>query len=220
MERERFSRYLAEFMGCFFLIFTACGAIMVSKKTGVPGHLGISLVFGAIIMIMIYSYGSLSGAHFNPAVTLAFWIARRFSARDVPGYMIFQFLGTFLAALTLKLLFPEVATMGETIPAGTNISAFVLEIIFTFILMTVILNVSTGYQEKGIMAGVAIGGTVFLLALMGGPLTGASMNPARTLGPALVSGNFQGLWIYLTAPFLGAALSVIPGYYTTSKELS
>ncbi len=212
-------RLLAEYLGCFFLVLTGCGAVIVNEITGVLGHLGISMVFGAVIMIMIYSYGSLSGAHFNPAVTVAFWISGRFNGKDIPGYLIAQFAGTLTAAVLLKALFPHAGTMGETLPAHTAGMAFVLELIFTFLLMTVILNVSTGHMEKGIMAGVAIGGTVFLLAVTGGPLTGASMNPARSLGPALVSGNLNALWVYLTAPVIGAALAVYPGKWTTCQEL-
>ena len=212
-------RLLAEFLGCFFLVLTGCGAVIINEKTGVLGHLGISMVFGAIIMIMIYSYGSLSGAHFNPAVTIAFWLSGRFEKKDIPGYLIVQFAGALAGAFLLKALFPESGTMGETLPADGTAIAFVLEALFTFLLMTVILNVSTGHMEKGIMAGVAIGGTVFLLATIGGPLTGASMNPARSLGPALAAGKVQALWLYLTAPVLGAALAVYPGKWTTCQEL-
>jgi len=200
----RANHYLAEGAGTFALVFAGCGAIVVDDLYGgALGHTGVSMVFGLIVMAMIYALGNISGAHINPAVTLGFMFAGRLPWREVPPYVGSQLSGALLAALVLRILFPEHDTLGATIPSGSLLQAFVLEFLLSFLLMFVILNVSTGHLEKGIMAGVAIGGVVALEALVGGPVTGASMNPARSLGPALVSGNFTAIWIYLTAPVAG-----------------
>lgn len=202
------NRYVAEGIGTFALVLTGCGAIIVNDSFGgTLGHAGISLVFGLIVMAMIYSIGNVSGAHINPAVTIGFLFAGRISRKLVLPYIGVQVLGAVTAAVVLRLLFPDHDTLGSTLPAVGTLQAFCLEFLLTFILMFVILNVSTGHKEKGIMAGVAVGGTVALSALFGGPVTGASMNPARSLGPALVSGNISSLWIYLAAPFAGAILA-------------
>jgi aquaporin Z len=198
------NRYLAEGIGTFALVFAGCGAIVVNESfSGVLGHVGISLVFGLIVMAMIYAIGNISGAHLNPAVTIGFMFAGRFDRRSVPAYIISQIIGAVAAALALRLFFPESASLGATTPHVGILRAFGLETLLSFLLMFVILNVSTGHMEKGIMAGVAVGGTVALEALIGGPVTGASMNPARSLAPALVSGHTDQLWIYLAAPILG-----------------
>jgi len=199
------NRYLAEGIGTFALVFAGCGAI----AGGLLGHVGVSLVFGLVVLAMIYSVGNISGAHINPAVTLGFFFAGRFRARFLAPYIGSQCFGAILAALVIRGLFPGHETLGATLPAESVgwLRAFVWEVLLTFLLMFVILNVSTGHMEKGIMAGVAVGGTVGLEALLAGPMTGASMNPARSLGPALVSGNLGSLWLYLTAPFLGALLA-------------
>jgi len=202
-------KYLAEALGTAALVFTGCGAVAVdSIYEGILGHVGISIVFGLIIMVMIYSYGNVSGAHFNPAVTIAFYIGKRINLKDSLLYIVSQFIGATAAAYSLVLIFPDVASYGPTIPSAGLWQSFFFEIILTFILMTVILNVSTGHMEKGIMAGIAIGGTVALASLFGGPVSGASMNPARSLGPALASGNFTHFWIYMVAPIIGAAIAV------------
>ena len=202
------NRYLAEVVGTFALVFAGCGAIIVNDSFGgVLGHVGVSLVFGLVVMSMVYAVGNISGAHINPAVTLGFLFAGRLERPAAFAYFASQFAGAILAALVLRLLFPEHDTLGATLPAVSLMRAFVVETLLTFLLMFVILNVSTGHMEKGIMAGVAVGGTVAMEALVGGPLTGASMNPARSLGPALVSGQFDSLWIYLSAPVLGAYLA-------------
>lgn len=199
---------VAEFVGTFALVFAGCAAIVVDDVSGgALGHLGVSMAFGLVVMAMIYSLGNVSGAHINPAVTLGFAVAGRLPKRAVPPYLGSQFLGAIAAALLLRLLFPEHETLGATLPSGTVGRAFVVEIVLSFLLMFVILNVSVGHMEKGIMAGVAVGGTVALEALIGGPVSGASMNPARSLGPALVSANVSTLWLYLTAPILGAAIA-------------
>jgi aquaporin NIP len=202
-------KYLAELFGTYGLVFAGTGAIIINHISGgAITHAGIAITFGLIVMCMIYSYGEISGAHFNPAVTIAFWVAKRLPGKEVLPYVISQFTGAILASGTLKLLFMNQQSYGGTIPKGSDLQSFVLEVILTFFLMTVILNVSTGAKEKGITAGIAIGGIVALEAMFAGPICGASMNPARSLAPALVTLNFQSLWIYLTAPLIGAALAV------------
>lgn len=202
------SKYLAEILGTLILIFAGCGAIVVNDLFGSAlGHVGVSLVFGLVVLAMIYSVGNISGAHFNPAVTLGFAFAGRLPLRSVPGYLISQLIGALAGALLLKALFPDHSTLGATLPSVLPLQAFLMEMILSFVLMFVILNVSTGHMEKGIMAGVAVGGTIALEALVGGPVTGASMNPARSMGPALVSGHLDFLWIYLLAPVVGTLLA-------------
>jgi aquaporin NIP len=203
-------KIIAEFIGTFCLVFAGTGAIVINDVTGGSvSHLGIAATFGLSVMAMIYTLGDVSGAHLNPAVTLGFFAARRFAGASVLPYIASQILGAAFASLTLRSLFPEHATLGATLPAGSATQSFVLEAILTYILMFVILGVSTGSKEKGTTAGIAVGAVVGLEALFAGPICGASMNPARSLAPALVSVNFQAVWIYLTAPALGALLAVI-----------
>lgn len=203
------SRLLAEGLGTFCLVFAGTGAIVVDQVSGgAVTHVGISLTFGLVVMAMIYAFGDTSGAHLNPAVTAAFALARRFPTREVPGYIAAQAAGALAASLLLRVLFPTSEFLGATTPAGPSWQSFVLEVVLTFMLMLVILRVSSGPKEKGIMAGIAIGGVVGLEALFAGPICGASMNPARSLTPALISGHIAALWIYLIAPFAGAALAV------------
>ncbi|MFL0811045.1 MAG: aquaporin [Agarilytica sp.] len=202
------NHFVAEFMGAFFLVLAGCGAIVVNAELdGVIGHGGVAAAFGLVVMIMIYAVGNISGAHFNPAVTIGFFFAGRFPANRILPFVAAQCSGAIVASLLLKVCFPMNEMLGATMPTFSVLNAFVVELILTFGLMFVILNVSTGHMEKGIMAGVAIGGTVALEALIAGPITGASMNPARSLGPALVSGQLQHLWLYILAPTLGAALA-------------
>lgn len=198
------SKYIAEFFGTFMLVFAGCGAIVANTQfDGALGHAGVALAWGLVVMIMIYSIGNVSGAHMNPAVTLTFWLSKDFEGKHVPGYLVSQVLGALAGAGVLKILFPEDPTLGATLPNAGLWQCFVMEAILSFILMFVIFNISTGHQEKGIMAGVAVGGTVALDAMFGGPMTGASMNPARSIGPALMSGNLQAFWLYIAAPILG-----------------
>jgi aquaporin NIP len=201
--------YLAELFGTFTLVFAGTGAIIINDVTGGSvSHVGISLTFGLVVMAMIYSLGDISGAHLNPAVTFGFWISGRFSGRLLLPYILSQCLGAFLASAVLRFLFSQHSTLGATLPAGSISQAFVLEVILAFFLMFVIINVSVGAKETGLMAGVAIGAVVGLEAMFAGPITGASMNPARSLAPAVLSGQVHELWIYLVAPFLGAYLGI------------
>lgn len=204
-------KYVAEAIGTFALVFAGTGAIVVNDVSqGAISHAGIALTFGLVVMAMIYAIGDVSGAHINPAVTIAFWVAKRFDGREVVPYIVAQLLGAFAASGVLRVLFLEHDTLGATLPAGQWWQSFVFEVLLTFILMFVILNVSTGAKEKGIMAGAAIGGVVAFEAMFAGPICGASMNPARSIAPALMSSNLQHMWLYVVAPVLGALLAV-PG---------
>ena len=203
-------RYYAEFLGTFILVFAGTAAIVVNDlHGGVITHLGIALVFGLVVSAMIYTLGDISGAHINPAVTFAFWIAGRFPGKDVTPYIISQVLGAIAASLLVYLLFPDHQTLGATLPAGSNTQSFILETILAFILVLAIINVATGAKEKGIMAGAAIGSIVAFEAIFAGPITGASMNPARSIGPALVSGHLSSIWIYIAAPLSGAFIAIL-----------
>jgi aquaporin NIP len=205
----RMKKRFAEFLGTFGLVFAGTGAIVINQTShGAITHAGVALTFGLIVLAMIYAFGDVSGAHLNPAVTVAFAAARRFPVREVPGYVISQLLGAFAASGLLRLLFPNNQTLGATLPSGPVWQSSVLELVLTFLLMLVILSVSTGAKEKGITAGMAIGAVIGLEAMFAGPISGASMNPARSMAPALVSGHVEALWIYLLAPTLGALLAV------------
>lgn len=204
-------KFLAEFLGTFALVFAGTGAIVVNAEfSGAITHVGVALTFGLIVLAMVHTLGDVSGAHMNPAVTLAFAVAGLFPFAEVLLYIAAQFSGAVLASLTLHFLFPQNTTLGATLPAGCALQSFMLEIILSGLLMFVILNVSQGAKEKGIIAGMVVGAVIALAALFAGPVCGASMNPARSLGPAIVSGNIHHLWIYLTAPFAGmlAAISL------------
>jgi MIP family channel proteins len=202
-----FARSLvAELIGTFALVFAGAGAIVVDAKTGALGHVGVSLVFGLVIMVMIYAVGHVSGAHFNPAVTFAFSVTRHFPWRRALGYWVAQGAGALLAAALLRSSLGTAGHLGATIPSGSQGQSFLWEVVLSFFLMLVITAVATDTRAVGEAAAIAIGGTVGLDALVGGPISGASMNPARSLGPALVSGNLHALWLYLLAPPLGAAL--------------
>jgi aquaporin Z len=204
------SQYAAEAIGTFILVFTGTGAIVLNDISGGQlTPLGIGLVFGLVVMALVYALGDVSGAHINPAVTLGFWASGQFTAKQVAPFILSQCAGALLASLLLRALFCNHANMGATLPReGLVYQCLILEFILTFILMFVILNVATGAKEKGVVAGMAIGGVIALEATFAGPISGASMNPARSLGPAVASMNFSALWIYLLGPALGALLAV------------
>ena len=212
-------KYIAEFIGTFALVFCGTGAIVINQETnGVITHAGIAITFGLIVMSMIYALGNISGCHINPAVTIAFTIAKRFPAKEVLPYLISQLAGAFLASVTLKYLFPHNETLGATLPSGTALQSFILEFILTFFLMLVIINVATGSKEQGMFAGLAIGAVVLLEAMFAGPVCGASMNPARSIAPAVVSGHIENLWVYIAAPISGAAAAIPVCTFLNSKN--
>jgi len=201
-------KYLSEIIGTFSMIFCGCGAMVINDFTGgIITHPGVAITWGLIVMTMIYAFGDISGAHFNPAVTVGFAVAKKFSWKEVPKYIVAQFTGAFAASLLLLYLFPD-SDLGATIPTIEPIKVFIIELLLSFFLMVVIINVSTGSKEIGPIAGIAVGGVILLEAMFAGPLTKASMNPIRSLAPALAFGNFTDLWVYLTAPFLGMLLAV------------
>jgi len=203
-------KYIAEAIGTFALVFCGTGAIVINEFTGgVVTHPGVAITFGLIVMGMIYAFGDISGAHINPAVTIAFAYAKKFPWKEVPAYIIAQLIGAIAASGLLLFIFPDNELLGTTLPQIGVFKVFIFEIILSLFLMIVIINVSTGAKEIGVIAGIAIGGIVLLEALFAGPITGASMNPARSIAPALVSGNLQHLWVYITAPIIGCILAVI-----------
>ncbi|MEJ6710747.1 MAG: aquaporin [Flavobacteriales bacterium] len=211
-------RYFLELFGTFALVFCGAGAIVMNDASGgAVTHVGIALTFGLIVMAMIYSIGAQSGAHINPAVTIAFWASGTFDKKDVFPYVAAQITGAVLASAVLYCLFPEHATQGATLPLNSYSQAFVIEVLLSFILMFVIVNVSEGSKETGKMAGIAIGGVVALEALFAGPITGASMNPARSIGPALFSGELQYLSLYSAAPIVGMLLATLFCKLTQAK---
>ena len=203
-------KYIAETIGTFALVFCGTGAIIINQETnGKVTHVGIAITFGLIVMAMIYALGNISGAHLNPAVSIAFALSGRFSVKELLPYILSQLSGAFAASLILHYLFPGNSNMGATLPSGQEMQSFILELILTFFLMLVIIHVATGSKEQGMFAGLAIGSTVLLEAMFAGPISGASMNPARSLAPAIISGNTDHLWIYLAAPVFGAAFGVL-----------
>ena len=215
-------RALMEAIGTFALVAAGCGAIVTNAThPGALGGVGISLVFGLVIMVMIYAGGHLSGAHYNPSVTFAFTLARHFPLRDALAYVAAQLLGACAAALLLLAAWPNrPAHLGATLPSVAPGAALAYEVLLTALLMFVITAVATDTRAVGAAAAIAIGGTVGLDALFGGPITGASMNPARSFAPALVSGTWASFWIYLLGPLLGAALGVFAyGFVRGPKPL-
>ena len=199
----------AEFVGTFALVFAGCGAIMVDAKTGALGHVGVAISFGLVIMVMIYAVGHISGAHFNPAVTFAFALSRHFPWPRALGYWTAQLVGALTAAALLRGSLGNIAHVGATLPSGSQGQSFLWELVMSFFLMFVIMAVATDTRAVGEAAAIAIGGTVGLDAMFGGPISGASMNPARSIGPAIVSGDLHALWLYILAPLAGAALGAL-----------
>lgn len=202
-------KFLAEFLGTYAMVFAGTGAIVINNEFhGAITHVGIAITFGLIVMSMIYAFGDISGAHLNPAVSIAFTIAGRFPAKQLAPYIFSQLAGALAASLTLRFMFPGDQFLGATMPAGSEMQSLVMEFILTFFLMLVIFNVATGSKEKGLFAGIAIGSIVALEAMFAGPVCGASMNPARSFSPAIVSGHMEHLWLYIIAPVLGAVIAV------------
>lgn len=200
----------AELFGTFCLVFAGTGAIVINDTSGGSvTHVGIAMTFGLVVMAMIYAIGDISGAHLNPAVTLGFVAARRFPVTDALPYIAVQIGGAILASLAVRGMFPNHPTLGATQPFDSAMQSFWLELVLTAMLMFVILGVSAGAKEKGVMAGIAVGGVVGFEAMFAGPISGASMNPARSLGPAVVAMQLSNVWIYVAAPVLGAAIAVV-----------
>ncbi|XVJ57917.1 MAG: aquaporin [Tepidisphaera sp.] len=205
------NKLIAEWLGTFCLVFAGTGAIIVNEVTGGSvTHVGVALTFGLVVMVMIHALGAVSGAHLNPAVSVGLAMAGRFRWRSIPGYVLAQVAGALAASWLLSVLFPASVTLGATLPAGSDWQAFVLEVVLAFMLMLVILSVtSIGSRVRADMAAIAVGGVVGLEAMFAGPISGASMNPARSLGPAVVSGHFESLWVYMAAPLVGVGLAVL-----------
>lgn len=204
-------QYISETIGTFAMIFCGCGAMTINEITGgAISHVGVAATWGLIVMVMIYAFGEISGAHFNPAVTIGFAFAKKFAWNKVPKYVLAQAIGAIFAAFLLWFLFPESEFLGETTPVAgfPAYKAAILEFLLTFFLMVVIINVSTGSKEIGTMAAIAVGGVILLEAMFAGPMTKASMNPIRSIAPAIFTGNFQYLWLYITAPILGTITAV------------
>jgi aquaporin NIP len=210
---------VSEIIGTFALVFCGTGAVVIDTQTGgAVTHVGVAITFGLVVMSVIYGLGEISGAHLNPAVSIAFTLAGRLPAKSLVPYITSQLTGALLASLTLRLLFPTDALLGATLPAGSAMQSFILEVILTFFLMLVIMGVSTGPKEQGLFAGIAIGSVVLLEAMFAGPICGASMNPARSLAPAVVSGHLEYLWVYLVAPVAGAGIAIPTWKYLNNKK--
>ncbi|CAN7509555.1 aquaporin [Paenibacillus sp. LjRoot153] len=202
-------RLIAEFIGTYFLVFAGPGAMIIDEITKNITHVGVALTFGLVVMALIYTFGHISGAHFNPAVTIGFWVRGDMTSRESLYYIVIQFVAATAASCTLHLLFGNIADLGATIPISTEGQSFILEFILTFVLMLVILGSAVHGKAIKSFAGIAIGGTVGLMAMFAGPISGASMNPARSFGPAIVSGATQHLWLYLVASILGAITATL-----------
>jgi len=199
----------AELIGTFFLVLAGTGAIVVDALTHAVTHVGVSLVFGLVVAALVYALGHISGAHFNPAVTIGFWISGELNGGRVPAYIAAQTCGAVAASGVVRLIFGQAGALGATIPNGAADTSFWLELLMTCLLVFVILGSAVHGRATKSFAGIAIGSTIALDALFGGPISGASMNPARSFGPALIGGIWHDQWIYLTAPFIGAIVAVL-----------
>ena len=213
--------YLAEFIGTFILMFCGTGAVIIDQQYGgTITHQGIALTFGLVVMCLIYSLGQISGAHLNPAVSIALVLAKHFPAKRLPGYAVSQLAGALSASFALKLLFPANQILGATMPAGTELQSFVLEFFLTFFLMLVIMMVAFGNKETTPLTGIVVGAVIGLEALFAGPVCGASMNPTRSIAPAIVSGHLEHLWLYIVAPIAGAAAAIPVWKFLTDHKKS
>ncbi len=218
MSIENLRRLVAEAIGTFALVFAGCGAIMVDAKTHALGHVGVAITFGLVIMFGIYAVGHISGAHFNPSVTFAFALSRHFPWTRAVGYWGAQLIGAIAAAAVLRGSLGNIANVGATLPSGSQGQSFLWELVLTFFLMFVIMAVATDTRAVGEAAAIAVGGTVGLDAMFGGPISGASMNPARSTGPALVSGDLHALWLYIVAPICGASLAALAYQFVRGEQ--
>jgi aquaporin NIP len=210
---------VAEAIGTFALVFAGCGAIMVDAKTHQLGHVGVAITFGLVILFGIYSVGHISGAHFNPAVTFAFALTRHFLWSRALSYGCAQLVGAIGAAALLRGSLGNVANVGATLPSGSQGQSFLWEFVMSALLMFVVLAVATDTRAVGEAAAIAIGGTIALDAMFGGPISGASMNPARSSAPALVSGNLHALWLYILAPLAGASIGGLAYQFVRSEDV-
>ena len=211
-------KYIAEFLVTFALVFCGTGAIIIDQETGGSiTQVGIAVTFGLIVMSMIYAMGDVSGAHLNPAVSISFTLSGRFPFKNLLPFIVSQITGAIAASAVLRFLFPQNQFLGATIPSGSQSQSFVLEFILTFFLMLTIIHVSTGSKEKGVTAALAIGSVVGLEAMFAGPICGASMNPARSLAPAIISHHTEHLWIYFAGPIIGASAAVPIGKFLLSS---
>jgi MIP family channel proteins len=215
---ETLRALVAEAIGTFALVFAGCGAIMVDAKTHELGHVGVAITFGLVIMFGIYAVGHISGAHFNPSVTFAFALSRHFPWTRAFGYWGAQLIGALAAAAVLRGSLGNIADVGATLPSGSQGQSFLWELVLTFFLMFVIMAVATDTRAVGEAAAIAVGGTVLFDAMFGGPISGASMNPARSTGPALVSGNLHALWLYIVAPICGASLAALAYQFVRGEQ--
>jgi MIP family channel proteins len=218
MSRELLRALTAEAIGTFALVFAGCGAIMVDAKTHQLGHVGVAITFGLVIMFGIYAVGHISGAHFNAAATFAFALTRHFPWPRALAYWAAQFVGAVCAAVLLRASLGNVAHVGATFPSGSEGQAFLWELVMSAFLMFVILAVATDTRAVGEAAAIAIGGTIGLDAMFGGPITGASMNPMRSAGPGIVSGDLHAIWVYILAPIVGASIGGLAYQFVRGEQ--
>ncbi len=210
MKTDPLRRHMAaEFLGTFSLVLVGCGAIVVNAQTGALGHVGVALCFGLVVMVMVGAIGHISGAHINPAVTLAFTLTGHLPRRTAAAYLAAQVGGAIMAAAVLRGLFGDLATLGTAQPAGPVLQSLGLEFLMTAALMFVIMAVATDEKAQGQLAAILIGATVAVNALWGGPISGAALNPARAFGPALISGLWAHQWMYWVGPLLGAVVGAL-----------
>jgi len=214
-----YKKLIAELIGTFILVFAITGAVTIDQVTkGAIGHVGIAVSVGLALMVIIFAIGNISGAHVNPAVSISMAIAKKLAWKDLAPYIIAQIAGAFLATCVLKFLFPESASLGTTIPSGSDMQSVIMEVILTFLLVTSILAATANPNNSIMIPAIAIGGTLGLDAMFGGPISGASMNPALSLAPSVVTGNMSHLWVYIVGPIIGGILAVVVRSVISTKE--